>query len=65
MKKISKERKKLIHEFINQNNIPIAKDIEEELKKMIKNYKKIVKNYEKSFSKKIKYDIIRTGGTIK
>lgn len=32
---------------------------------MIKNYKKIVKIFEKSFSKKIKYDIIRNGGTIK
>lgn len=34
--KISEERKKLIKEFINQNNITTAKDIEEALKNMFK-----------------------------
>ena len=34
--KISEERKKLIQEFINQNNITTAKDIEEALKNMFK-----------------------------
>ena len=34
--KISKERKNLIREFINQNNITTAKDIEEALKNMFK-----------------------------
>ena len=34
--KISEERKKLIKEFINQNNITTAKDIQEALKDMFK-----------------------------
>ena len=34
--RISEERKKLIQEFINQNNITTAKDIEEALKNMFK-----------------------------
>ena len=33
--KISEERKKLIKEFINQNNTTTAKDIEETLKNML------------------------------
>lgn len=34
--RISEERKKFIQEFINQNNITTAKDIEESLKNMFK-----------------------------
>ena len=34
--RISEERKKLIQEFINQNNITTAKDIEDALKNMFK-----------------------------
>ena len=34
--KISEERKKLIKEFINQNNITTAQDIQEALKNMFK-----------------------------
>lgn len=34
--KISEERKKFLKEFIEQNNITTAKDIQEELKDMFK-----------------------------
>ena len=34
--KLSEERKKLIQDFINQNNITTAKDIQESLKDMFK-----------------------------